>query len=69
MLVYITTKVLFAASASSGDPRGDFPTRYFGGMLSRGGIIPGKPICWTELGYLSPEGMPGALPPTLCMGR
>ncbi len=51
-------------SANSGDPRGDFPTRYYNGMISRAvSAIPGKPICWTELGYLSPEGMPGPLPP------
>jgi hypothetical protein len=49
---------------NSGDPRGDnYPTRYFNSMLQRGyGPFGGKPVCWTELGYLSPEGY-GALPP------
>ncbi len=47
---------------SSGDPRDSYPTRYFGTMLSRA-IAPfgGKQACFTELGYLSPEGY-GALP-------
>jgi uncharacterized protein YraI len=52
-------------SATSGDPRGNsgYYTRYFFGMLNTyynafGGR---RPICWTELGYLSPEGI-GALP-------
>ncbi|MCC6974632.1 MAG: SH3 domain-containing protein [Anaerolineae bacterium] len=44
----------------SGDPRGDnYPTRYFDTMLARG--LKGfgsKPACFTELGYLSPEGYP-----------
>jgi LysM repeat protein len=50
----------------SGDPRGNSGhyTRYFFGMLDLyASVFPGKPICWTELGYLSPEGfgpLPGA---------
>jgi LysM repeat protein len=47
----------------SGDPRGTHYTRYFWGMLDLyyntfGGQ---RKICWTELGYLSPEGY-GQLP-------
>jgi len=48
-------------TATSGDPRGNsgYYTRYFSGMLNTyynafGGR---RPICWTELGYLSPEGI------------
>ncbi len=48
---------------TSGDPRGDnYPTRYFSTMLSRAlNPFPGKMACYTELGYLSPEGY-GPLP-------
>jgi hypothetical protein len=47
---------------SSGDPRDNYPTRYFSTMLQRAiGPFPGKPACFTELGYLSPEGY-GTLP-------
>jgi hypothetical protein len=39
-----------------------YPTRYFGTMLARGSnIFPERPVCWTELGYLTGEGI-GALP-------
>lgn len=49
---------------TSGDPRGDnYFTRYFWGMVNTysnafGGA---RPLCFTELGYLSPEGL-GPLP-------
>ncbi|HVO41339.1 MAG TPA: SH3 domain-containing protein, partial [Aggregatilineales bacterium] len=47
---------------TSGDPRGFYPTRYFSTMLSRAiGPFGGKPACFTELGYLTPEGY-GSLP-------
>jgi hypothetical protein len=48
---------------NSGDPRDNYYTRYFGGMLDTYWSIIGgqKPICWTELGYLSSEGY-GPLP-------
>jgi hypothetical protein len=47
---------------NSGDPRDSYPTRYFGSMLDRAAApFGGKQVCWTELGYLSPEGY-GALP-------
>lgn len=35
-----------------------YPTRYFGTMLARGAnIFPERPVCWTELGYLTGEGI------------
>ncbi len=48
-----------------GDPRGNYYTRYFWGMVNTyynafGGA---RPVCFTELGYLTPEGfgpLPGA---------
>lgn len=46
----------------SGDPRGDnYPTRYFSSMLARGLSGFRLPACFTELGFLSPEGY-GSLP-------
>lgn len=47
-------------SQTSGDPRqGDYYTRYFYGMLNTYYGITGRPICFTELGYLTSEGLPG----------
>ncbi len=51
-------------SQTSGDPRGNggHYTRYFWGMVNTyAASIGGRPLCFTELGYLSPEGL-GALP-------
>lgn len=50
-------------TASSGDStRNYYPTLYYSSMLERGAqFFPGKSICWTELGYLSDEGMPSQL--------
>jgi hypothetical protein len=50
-------------SARSGDPRDNYYTRYLLPMVEvYWGIIGGqKPICFTELGYLTPEGF-GPLP-------
>jgi hypothetical protein len=47
-------------SQRSGDPRDGYYTRYFFGMLDTyWNLIGGqKPICFTELGYLTPEGYP-----------
>jgi hypothetical protein len=47
-------------SARSGDPRDGYYTRYFYGMLDTyWNLIGGaKPICFTELGYLTSEGFP-----------
>lgn len=48
-------------SQTSGDPRDNYYTRYFYGMLNTYSSITGRPICFTELGYLTSEGYP-ALP-------
>ena len=49
--------------ANSGDPRNPYPTRYFSSMLNRGlRYFPNAKVCWTELGYLSGDGMPGPIP-------
>jgi hypothetical protein len=47
---------------TTGDPRGNYPTNYLTGVISR--VPPdfgSKPLCFTEIGYLSPEGY-GGLP-------
>jgi hypothetical protein len=47
-------------TASSGDPRGssDHYSRYYPTMISTyRAVFPTKPICFTEIGYLSPEGL------------
>ena len=47
-------------TASSGDPRGssDHYSRYYPTMVTTyRGVFPTKPLCFTELGYLSPEGL------------
>jgi Bacterial SH3 domain len=47
---------------TTGDPRGNYPTNYLMGVIGR--VPPefnGKPLCFTEVGYLSPEGY-GSLP-------
>jgi hypothetical protein len=52
-------------TATSGDPRGNgsYYTRYYPSMVSvYSGIFPNKPLCFTELGYLTREGF-GPLPP------
>jgi len=55
---------IVSPTQSSGDPRDSYPTRYYSTMFSRGaGLFPNKPVCWTELGYLSGEGMGSAIPP------
>ncbi len=48
-------------SQRSGDPRayGDFYSRYFFGMVDLYYGTFGRPLCFTELGYASPEGYPG----------
>jgi LysM repeat protein len=50
---------------TSGDPRGNpnHYTRYFPTMVNTyAAVFPNKLLCFTELGYLTPEGL-GALPP------
>ena len=47
---------------NSGDPRDNYPTRYFSTMLNRAlAYFPGKQACYTEIGYLTPQGY-GPLP-------
>lgn len=54
---------IVSPGTTSGDKRGEYPTYYFGSMLQRGyRPFGGKPVCFTELGYLSPQGMGSALP-------
>ncbi|MBK8026419.1 MAG: hypothetical protein IPK19_34785 [Chloroflexi bacterium] len=54
---------IIAPSATGGDPRGSYPTYFFGSMLNRGySPFGGKPVCFTELGFLSPEGFSTPLP-------
>lgn len=50
-------------SATSGDPRDNYYTRYFTTMINTYWNVTGgsKPICFTELGYLTSEGY-GPLP-------
>lgn len=48
---------------NSGDPRGEYPSYYFSSMLARGyNPFGGKPVCFTELGYLSGEGFNTPIP-------
>jgi len=56
-------------SWTSGDPRGNYYTRYFWGMVSTysGAFGGARPVCFTELGYLSPEGL-GPLPGSFAWG-
>lgn len=57
-------------SQNTGDPRGSYPTYYFSSMLGRGySQFGGKPVCWTELGYLSPEGYTIPLPANFAWGQ
>jgi hypothetical protein len=44
---------------TSGDPRGGYYTRYLPTTVQvYRSIVGGKPLCFTELGYLTPEGYP-----------
>ncbi len=54
---------IISPDQSSGDPRGGHYTRYFGAMLNLyyNTFGSARPVCWTELGYLTPEGY-GPLP-------
>ena len=45
-------------SQQSGDPRSEHYTRYFWGMINAYRASFSKPLCFTEIGYLSPEGYP-----------
>ncbi|MHB8625231.1 MAG: LysM peptidoglycan-binding domain-containing protein [Aggregatilineales bacterium] len=53
---------IVSPTQTSGDPRDNYPTRYYSTMLNRAlASFPGKQACFTELGYLSPQGY-GPLP-------
>jgi LysM repeat protein len=57
---------ILSPDATSGDPRGNpnHYTRYYSTMVNTyRAIFPNKPLCFTELGYLSREGY-GPLPPS-----
>ena len=57
-------------SQNTGDPRGSYPTYYFSQMLGRGyAPFGGKSVCFTELGYLSPEGYTTPLPANFAWGQ
>ncbi len=54
---------IIAPSQNSGDPRGGYPTYYFSSMTARGyNPFGGKPVCYTELGYLSGDGFDTPIP-------
>jgi len=56
---------IVAPSATSGDPRGNSShySRYYNGMVSLyASTFPSTPLCFTELGYLSPDGFDIPLP-------
>lgn len=54
---------VLSPTQTGGDPRGFYPSYFFGSMLQRGlQHFPGSKVCWTELGYLSGEGMPSGIP-------
>lgn len=55
---------ILSPSRTSGDPRGNSGhyTRYYQSMVNLySSVFPSKPLCFTEIGYLSPEGL-GPLP-------
>lgn len=59
---------ILAPSATTGDPRDNFPTRYFGSNNGRArAYISNRPICLTEIGYVSPEGY-GPIAPGFAWG-
>ncbi len=54
---------IVSPDVSSGDPRGEYPTYYFGSMTARGyQLFGGRQVCYTELGYLSGEGFNTPIP-------
>lgn len=52
---------IISPTLRQGDPRDGFYSRYFFGMVDTYSIL-GKPLCFTELGYLTADGF-GSLPP------
>lgn len=61
-------------SSLGGDPRGEYPTYYFGSMIQRAFFpfrqagFPDEPFCFSEMGYLSPDGY-GQLPSGFAWGQ
>ena len=54
---------IVSPTVNSGDPRDNYPTRYFSQMLARGlAPFPGKQAIWTELGYLSGQDLGRPIP-------
>jgi hypothetical protein len=51
---------ILSPDQTSGDPRSNHYSRYFVGMLNLyyNTFNGARPVCWTELGFLSPEGYP-----------
>ncbi len=48
---------VISPTLTTGDPRGGHYTRYFQGMRDTyAGVFPGKPLCFTEVGFLSGDG-------------
>jgi uncharacterized protein YraI len=60
---------IVSPNQTSGDPRSEYFTRYFWGMVNTyyGAFGGARPVCFTELGYLSPEGL-GPLPANFAWG-
>jgi hypothetical protein len=61
---------IIAPRQQGGDPRGDYPTYYFPLMIQRASFPfrnQDVPFCFSELGYLSPDGY-GALPEGFAWG-
>lgn len=53
---------IISPNQNSGDPRDNYPTRYYSRMLDRALVrFPGKKACFTEIGYLTKDGY-GPLP-------
>ncbi|MBC7870440.1 MAG: hypothetical protein H7Y09_06340 [Chitinophagaceae bacterium] len=56
---------IVAPDQTSGDSRDNYPTRYFVPMTERAYAafqVSGLPLCMTQVGYLSPEGLDEPLP-------
>jgi hypothetical protein len=52
------TQGAVSPATNRGDSRGSYPVYYFNGMLNRAlKVSRDKPVCFTQFGYLSPEGL------------
>ena len=51
---------IISPTLSSGDPRDNYYTRYYSGMVNTYLTLTGgkKQLCFTEFGYVSPDGYP-----------